>query len=400
MSDRQQPVVINGVASNLLCIESGVPQGSILSPLLFLIHVNDITSDIVTDINLFADDTSLLDVVDNPESSSERLNHDLSKLNTWASQWLVNFNPSKTVVMTFSTKRKPLIYPPLYLDNIQLQLTNVHSHLGMTLSTNLSWSRHINLAVLRALKRVNILKRLNFSMGRNSLIHIYQTMIRPILEYGCIIYDNCTSGEAELLESVQLDAARVCTGALWNTSKHKLLEELGWATLSIRRKFFKLCTLFKIHHDLLPEYLSRGCLILAGDISRYPLQNSKNWRVPFARTKKYKLSFYPSAISAYSDLSKEFSNIDNLYKFKKNTFCHLISRQCANLIWSLITDLLPYIIPNYALAIATFVHIHLNMGWGNPIHVPVVNVRLLNIFSFIVPTMPLLDRPSWRQSLV
>ena len=219
--------------------------------------------------------------------------------------------------MTFSTKRKPLIYPPLYLDNIQLQLTNVHSHLGMTLSTNLSWSRHINLAVLRASKRVNILKRLKFSMGRNSLIHIYQTMIRPILEYGCIIYDNCTSGEAELLESVQLDAARVCTGALWNTSKHKLLEELGWATLSIRRKFFKLCTLFKIHHDLLPEYLSHGHLILAGDISRYPLRNSKNWRVPFARTNKYKLSFYPSAISAYNDLSKEFSDIDNLYKFKK-----------------------------------------------------------------------------------
>ena len=91
-------------------------------------------------------------------------------------------------------------------------------------------------------------------------------MIRPILEYGCIIYDNCTSGEAELLESVQLDAARVCTGALWNTSKYKLLEELGWATLSTRRKFFKLCTLFKMHHDL---------------------------------------------------LSKEFSNIDNLHKFKK-----------------------------------------------------------------------------------
>ena len=97
----------------------------------------------------------------------------------------------------------------------------------MTLSTSLSGSRHIYLAELRASKRVNILKRLKFSMGRNSLIHIYQTMIRPILEYGCIIYDNCTSGEAELLESVQLGAARVCTGALWNTSKYKLLEELG-----------------------------------------------------------------------------------------------------------------------------------------------------------------------------
>ena len=133
--------------------------------------------------------------------------------------------------MIFSTRRKSLTYPLLYLNNIQLQLTYVHSHLGMTLSTSLSSSRHTNLAVLSASNRVNILKRLKVSMGRNSLIHIYQTMIRPILEYGCIIYDNCTSGEAELLESVHLDAARVCTGALWNTSKYKLLKELGWATL-------------------------------------------------------------------------------------------------------------------------------------------------------------------------
>ena len=104
LSDRHQRLVINRVAFNLLCLESGVPQGSILGSLLFLIHVNDITSDRVTDINLFADDTSLLDVIDNPKSSSERLHYDLSKLNTWASQWLVNLNPSKTVVMTFSTR--------------------------------------------------------------------------------------------------------------------------------------------------------------------------------------------------------------------------------------------------------------------------------------------------------
>ena len=169
-------------------------------------------------------------------------------------------------------------------------------------------------------------------------------MIRPILEYGCIIYDNCPSGEAELLESVQLDAAHVCTGSLWKTSKYKLLEELGWATLSTRRKFFKLCTLFKMHHDLLPEYLSHGRLILAGDVSRYPLRNSKNWCVPFARTNKYKLSFYSSAISAYNDLSKEFSNID--YINSKKHFLPPYFPPVCHLILTLVTNLLPYIIPN------------------------------------------------------
>ena len=104
--------------SSLLTLQVGVPQCSILGPLLFLVYINDITDNIQTDINLFADDTSLLEIVNDPVSSAQRLNDDLSRLSDWASQWLVTFNPAKSVVINFSLKRKPIDHPVLYLNKM------------------------------------------------------------------------------------------------------------------------------------------------------------------------------------------------------------------------------------------------------------------------------------------
>ena len=215
-----------------------LPQGSILGPLLFLVCIGNITEGIKSDIILFADDTSLLDIIDDPVLSARRLNNDLERLHIWSSKWLVTFNPAKPEVLTFSNKRSPENHPTLFLNNNPLNEVSSHTHLGLCFTNNLSWSKHINTIVTRSSQRVNILKHLKFLLGKNTLIHLYKTMIRHILEYGCIVFDNCSS-------SVQYEAARVCTGALWNTNKLKLLEELGWSLMSKRRKYFKLCMFFQ-----------------------------------------------------------------------------------------------------------------------------------------------------------
>ena len=98
LSDRSQSVVINGSKSEILPLQAGVPQGSVLGPLLFLVYVNDINRDITSNISLFADDTSLFDIVHNPKLTAQKLNEDLAKLQVWAAKWQVTFNPSKTVI--------------------------------------------------------------------------------------------------------------------------------------------------------------------------------------------------------------------------------------------------------------------------------------------------------------
>ena len=110
LTDRRQRVVLEGACSDWREVKAGVPQGSILGPLLFLFYVNDIVEDIDTDINLFADDTSLLEVVSDPEISVQKVQQDLAKLENWAKKWKVTFNASKTDLLIISLKTEKLKY--------------------------------------------------------------------------------------------------------------------------------------------------------------------------------------------------------------------------------------------------------------------------------------------------
>ena len=104
LAERKQRVILPGVVSDWTYILAGVPQGSILGPILFLIYINDIVAEIGSNIRLFADDTSLYIIVENPITSAVCLNSDLSKISIWANNWLVDFNPIKTESVLISRK--------------------------------------------------------------------------------------------------------------------------------------------------------------------------------------------------------------------------------------------------------------------------------------------------------
>ena len=104
LSERRQRVILPGTQSDWNYIHAGVPQGSILGPLLFLLYINDIVKDIQSNIRLFADDTSLFIVVENPDTAAQTLNSDLEKTTKWAKDWLVSFNPIKTETLLISRK--------------------------------------------------------------------------------------------------------------------------------------------------------------------------------------------------------------------------------------------------------------------------------------------------------
>ena len=120
---------------------SGVPQGSVLGPLFFLVYVNDITENFLSLTRLFADDSSLFSAT-NIQDYEGILNHDLAVISAWAKQWLVTFNPSKTEAVQFSLRQNNPT-PSLFFENTLIEFVESHKHLGVTFSSNGNWHTHI-----------------------------------------------------------------------------------------------------------------------------------------------------------------------------------------------------------------------------------------------------------------
>ena len=235
LTDRYQRVVIQGQSSSWGKIHAGVPQGSVLGPLMFLIYINDLVDLVRSNIKLFADDTTLYLNIDDPINAAETINSDLSDIDQWSKDWLVTFNASKTDSMLVSRKVNQLNHPPILFQGHTLQNITQHKHLGLTIRSDLRWSDHISHICNKSSKLINIMKHLKFTLDRQTLETIYISFVRPILEYGSAVWSGCTAQDEEKLESIQLDAARIITGAMYGTSIAKLYEETGWLTLAKHR---------------------------------------------------------------------------------------------------------------------------------------------------------------------
>ena len=241
LTGRTQRVVLAGQASEFLDIFGSVPQGSILAPLLFLIFLNDIEINIRSNISLFADDVSLLEKFKNCHDLEQTINTDLDTLKNWALKWNMEFNPLKTEIMIFSNKQiksKPIVN----YNGIQIKQVSTHKHLEINLSENMQWTYHIDSIVKKANKKLGQLRRNAFKLKTRQKIDIYKSMIRPILEYGAVLFDNCSVNDSLKLDRCQRSAALICTGAMRRTETTSLMNYLGWETLQNRRKNMKMMT--------------------------------------------------------------------------------------------------------------------------------------------------------------
>ena len=213
LNNWKQRVVLPGVFSHWTDLKAGVPQGSILGPLHFFIYINDILRNINSSIRLFADDTCLFIIVENPIQSATILNSDISQIYTWASNWLVTFNPSKTKSLLFSRKLFKSRHPTLYMNQQDIITVKSHKHLGLTSTNDLSCHEHLNNIKTKAWHRMNVMRKLKFQLNRKSLQIIYFSFIIPLLEYADVVWDNCTQYEANELEKIQHEAVRIASGA-------------------------------------------------------------------------------------------------------------------------------------------------------------------------------------------
>ena len=318
LKERKQRVVLNGQYSTWTNAEAGVPQGSILGPLLFLLYINDLPENLVSNPKLFADDTSLFSVIRNKYLSAQNLNEDLNKINHWAFQWKMSFNPdpSKQVQeVIFSRKLQKLIYPPLHFNNIAVTQSTTQKHLGILLDVQLDFQGHLKNIYSKVNKTIGLLRKLHNILPRLPLLTIYKSFIRPHLDYGDIIYDQAyTALFHQKIESVQYNSALAITGAIRGTSKEKIYHELGLESLEKRRWYRKLCCFYKIFRSKSSQYLFN---IIPTSVRPYNTRNANN--IPQFEVKHnfFKNSFFPSVVIEWNKLDLNIRNSENLFIFKK-----------------------------------------------------------------------------------
>ena len=229
LASRQQGVVLNGKSSSWSSITAGVPQGSVLGPLFFLIYINDLVDNISSEAKLFAHDTSSFTVVYDVDIAANKLNRDLEIISTWAYQWKMQFNPDKSkqvIQVIFSQKRMHLFTLPCFFNGSEVVIKAEHRHLGMILDSKLTFLSHIKEAIVKARRGIGIIRFLSKYVARDVLYQIYKLYVRPHLNYGAIIYHKYDP-EFKLdftkrLESTQYSAALAVSGAWQGTNTDKI----------------------------------------------------------------------------------------------------------------------------------------------------------------------------------
>ena len=254
--------------------------------------------------------------MENPIIAAFTLSHDLNFISTWASDWLVRFNATKTLSMILSLLKNPPLHPTLYTNNTPIATTASHKHLGLTFSNNCSWNEHINNITKTAYSRLNLLRALKFKVNRNALEKMYISFIRPLLEYSDSVWDNASTESKKQLEAVHNEAARIITGATKLCSIKKFLTDLGWESLQSRRSKHKLILFYKMVNGLAPEYLQTLVPPTVQNTTSYNLRNANNLRNIRANTNLFYNSFLPSTIRAWNDLSDDVKAAPSVASFK------------------------------------------------------------------------------------
>ena len=157
LRDRQQEVVLEGAHSSPTKVTSGVPQGTVLGPLLFLVYINDMPEGINSTVRLFADDSLVYRIIRSIEDQTI-LQEDLRKLQEWERKWQMQFNADKCEVLRITKKKNPTICN-YSLHDQHLQTVKQAKYLGATISSDLSWNQHVDNTVKKATNSLNFLRR-------------------------------------------------------------------------------------------------------------------------------------------------------------------------------------------------------------------------------------------------
>ena len=323
LTARTMLVVLEGETTNEVPVDSGVPQGTVLGPILFLCHNNDLPDKTKSQIRLFADDCLLYRTI-NTHQDHVILQQDLQNLERWADSWGMKFNAKKCYILSIRNKTSNFYS----LDNTILQQVPSNPYLGVTISENLKWSQHIGNITKKANSTLGFLRRNLRTCPPTSRRNAYLSLVRPILEYGAAVWDPYHRIDIDCIERVQHRAARFITGDYCSRepgSVTAMLQKYDLPPLEDRRRNIRLAYLYKVVEGLVPAITPKDYLkprkpgrniraktysdhTVSNIVTRSVCNNTKGFTIPPSKTDQYKNSFFVRTVLDWNHLCDPIVN--------------------------------------------------------------------------------------------
>lgn len=321
LRQRQQFVEINKCSSSVRQVTSGVPQGSVLGPLLFLIYVNDITNKIPDNvhINLFADDCVIFKQIASPNDHS-CLQNSVIAISDWCKLWGMEINIQKTVLLRVTRKKEPSVFSYVLNDTIITEVKK-YKYLGVTFSNKLSWSDHISVTSSAALRKFWFLKRKLRKAPAQTKLLAYNTFVRSKLEYAAVVWDPHTKKDTMNLERVQRKAVRFIFGKYKRQDSPTLLMLRNKISSLERRR--KVCRLQFLHSIISGKFglkLPRYVTFLQARKTRH--RHNLSITPIFSKTNSHMNSFFVRTINEWNSLPLEVLQSRNFLQELENYLPH------------------------------------------------------------------------------
>ena len=315
LENRTQKVIVDGKQSTNRPVLSGVPQGTVMGPLLFLIYINDMSKglDAATKLRLFADDSLLYRVIKTDEDQM-KLQEDLNKLQQWESTWKMEFHPKKCQVIRITNKIHKKVHT-YNIHGIQLEETDSAKYLGITIDNKMNWNTHINNICNKANATLGFLRRNIYMCPPKVKEKCYEVYVRPTLEYCGSVWDPHTKSNIDKIERIQRRAARfVLNDYNYENNNNQNLRNLEWIPLEERRAKNKVKLLFKAQSDLLSIPLNH----LKRNNRSTRLKSNSSYQVPASRVDSHLHSFYPSTIRLWDKVPESLKSLNSVDNFAKS----------------------------------------------------------------------------------
>ena len=322
LSGRKQCILDKEISSSLQLIRSGVPQGSVLGPVLFLIFINDLP--LFTEganVDIYADDTTM-HVADKDRVKIEKsLQQGANGFKRWCTSNNMLINTHKTTLMTLGARQNlsRIETVHVYLDEDIIKEVNHEKLLGIIIDRNLTWDKQIDAVCLNVTRRITLLKLLSKYVNKSGLKQYYNSYSLPVLDYGCLIWGHCSNLNINRLVKLQERAARIILSVDYTTPSNIMFRDLNWLPFTKRFQYHTCVMMYKALNDLAPEYISSQFSKTLETHSRH-LRSVDNelLRVPYSRTCYFEKSFTVDGAKQWNNLPVNLRTLPNLNSFLQN----------------------------------------------------------------------------------